>query len=141
MPTAIERPRTWRKRLLRLTITGGLMGVSFAVGVVITLVIAIRMLFPIAATGMTVGMVGLASASANATTSALYAGDSEMRLSVLKQLKQTFDSQPAQTFDAQSAAWILPAIEQCETDGDPEVVALAEELASYVRDNTSPPPQ
>ena len=141
MSTVKEAPGKWRTRLLRLSITSTLMGISFAVGVAITAFIAVRLLFPIAATGMTMGLVGLSSASANATTSALYSGDSEMRMTVLTQLKQTFDTQPVQTFDVQTTAWILPAIEQCKTDGDPEVVALAEELASYVNDKTSPPPQ
>lgn len=141
MSTAREAGGKWRRRLLRLGITSTLMGISFAVGVAITVFIAIRLLFPIAATGMTMGLVGLSSASANATTSALYSGDSEMRLTVLTQVKQAFDSQPAQTFDAQTAAWILPAIEQCKTDGDPEVVALAEELTSYVNDKEEAPPQ
>ncbi len=141
MTTAREAPGKWRTRLLRLSITSTLMGISFAVGVAITAFIAVRLLFPIAATGMTMGLIGLSSASAHTTTSALYSGDSEMRLTVLTQLKQTFDTQPAQTFDAQTAGWLLPAIEQCKTDGDPDVVALAEELASYVNDKTSPPPQ
>ena len=141
MSTAKEAPDKWRKRLWRLTITSMLMGVSFAVGVTITAFIAVRLLLPIAATGMTMGLAGLASVSANATTSALYSGDSEMRLAVLTELKQTFDLQPTQTFDAQTAAWILPAIEQCKVDGDPDVVALAVELASFVEDKTSPPQQ
>ena len=117
------------------------MGVSFAFGVAITLTVAIPMLFSVAATGMTMGMVGWASASASATTSALYSGDSEMRLTVLTQLQETFDTQATQTFDAQTSAWILPAIERCKTDGNPTVAALADELASYVRDKTAPPPQ
>lgn len=117
------------------------MGISFAIGVAITAYLAFRLLLPIAATGITMGMAGMASASAHATTSALYAGDSATRLAVLTQLKQTFDAQPTMTFDHQTSAWILPAIEQCKTDVDPEVVSLAEELAIYVKDKTQPPPQ
>jgi hypothetical protein len=44
------------------------------------------------------------------------------------------------TFDVQTAEWILPAVDQCKTDIDPKVVALAEELASYVREKTTQPP-
>ena len=117
------------------------MGISFAVGVAISLFIAVRLLAPIAVTGMTFGMVGLASSSANSTTSALYSGDSAMRLTVLTQLKQSFDSQPPQTFDATAANWILPAIKQCQTDTDPEVVALADELIEFINANTLPLPQ
>jgi hypothetical protein len=62
-------------------------------------------------------------------------------LTVLSQLQQTFDTQPTMTFDHQTSAWILPAIEQCKKDVDPAVVSLAEELAIYVKDKTQPPPQ
>ena len=141
MSAVIEAPKKWRKRRLRLTITTILMGVSFAVGVAIKLFIAARLLTPIAVTGMKFGMVGLASASAHATTSALYSGDSEMRLNVLRQPKQSFDSQPPQTFDATAANWILHAIKLCQTDTDPEVVALADELIEFINANTLPPPQ
>lgn len=141
MSAATESPNKWRKRLLRFTITSTLMGVSFAVGVAITLIIAVRLLAPIAVTGMTLGMVGLASESVNATTSALYSGDSEMRLTVLTQLKQSFGTQPTQKFDTATANWILPAIKQCQTDADPVVVAIADELVAFINDNTLPSPQ
>lgn len=141
MSTAIESPRKWRKRLLRFCITSSLMGISFALGVAITLFIAVRLLAPISVTGMTLGMLGLVSASANATTSALYSGDSEMRLTVLTQLKQSFDTQPPQAFDATAADWILPAIKQCQMDTDPAVVALADEIIEFINTNTLPLPQ
>lgn len=86
-------------------------------------------------------MIGMASASAQATTNALYSGDSATRLTVLTQLQQSFDAQPTITFDHQTSAWILPAIEQCEKDMDPEVVSRAKELAIYVKNKTQPPPQ
>jgi hypothetical protein len=98
--------------------------------------IAIRVL-----AGMMMAMIGMASASAQATTNALYSGDSATRLTVLTQLQQTFDAQPTITFDHQTSAWILPAIEQCEKDMDPEVVSRAKELAIYVKNKTQPPPQ
>jgi hypothetical protein len=141
MSTDVVEPNKWRKRIWRFTITGILMGISFAIGVAITAFIAFRLLLPIAATGMTMGMIGMASAGAHATTSALYSGDSAMRLTVLTQLQQTFDAQPSMTFDTQTSAWILPAIEQCKTDVDPDVASLAEELATYVKDKTQPAPQ
>jgi hypothetical protein len=139
MSNAAADHNKWRRRLWRLTITSTLMGLSFAVGVAITAFFAFRFLFPIAATGMAMGMIGLASASAHATTNALYSGDSATRLTVLTQLKQAFDADPAMTYDVQTAAWILPAIEQCKTDGNLEVVALAEELGSDIKDKTTPP--
>jgi hypothetical protein len=141
MSTAVVEPNKWRTRLWRLTITGTLMGISFAIGVAITAYIAFRLLLPIAATGITMGVVGMASANAHATTSALYTGDSATRLAVLTQLKQTFDAQPQMTFDTQTSAWILAAIEQCKKDADPEVVFLAKELATNVKDRTLPLPQ
>ena len=141
MSAVAESPKKWRKRLLRFTVTSSLMGVSFAVGVAITFFMAVRLLAPIAVTGMTFGLVGMASASANATTNALYSGDSEMRLAVLTQLKQSFVTQPPQSFDATVANWILPALKQCLTDADPEVVALAGELVDFITANTLPPLQ
>jgi hypothetical protein len=109
------------------------MGASLAVGVTLTVVVAAKILLPIAATAL----VGLASAGANATTSALYSGDSDTRLTVLTQIKQSFDTQPSQQFDPQTADWILPAIEQCLTDVDPNVVALADEMIVYININKS----
>lgn len=141
MSTAVVEPNKWRKRLWRLTITSTLMGVSFGIGVAITAFIALRLLLPIAATGMGMGLVAMASASASATTNALYTGDSATRLAVLTQLQEIFDAQPTMTFDNQTSAWMLPAIEHCKTDVDPEVASLAEELATYVREKTQPPPQ
>jgi hypothetical protein len=141
MSVAVVESSKWRKRLWRLTITSTLMGISFAIGVAITAFIAFRLLLPIAATGMTMGMIGMASAGAQTTTNALYSGDSATRLTVLTQLQQTFDAQPTMTFDQQTSAWILPAIEQCNTDVDPEVVSLAQKLATYVHDKTTQAPQ
>ena len=85
-------------------------------------------------------LVGVVSAHVNATTNDLYNGDSETRITVLKQIEQSFGLQAPQPIEPQSAAWILPAIEQCRTDSDPEVVALAGKLADYINDNTSLPP-
>lgn len=143
MSTAKETRGSWRTRLVRLSITIALMGISFAVGVAITASITPRVVeLPITAMGAHMGtLVGMASASANATTSALYSGDSAMRLSVLTQIKAQFDSEPTQSFDPQTAAWIVPAIAQCKTDEDPDVVSLAEDLVSFVKDRTSPPVQ
>ena len=139
MSTAIVQQNKWRKRIWRFAITGTLMGVSFVVGAAITAYLAFRLLLPVAATGMTMGMVGLASASAHATTSALYSGDSATRLAVLTQLQQTIEAQPTMTFDDQATAWLLPAVEQCKTDVDPEVVLLAEDLAKNIKDRSTPP--
>lgn len=136
MKAGTEVLNIWRRRLTQLAVVSVLMGAFFAVCITITMVVAARILFPIAA----IGLVGLASAGANATTSALYSGDSETRLTVLTQLKQSFDTQPSQQFDQQTADWILPAIEQCLTDVDPNVVALADEMIVYININKSSTP-
>ncbi len=141
MSAAALEPNKWRKRLWRLTITSTLMGISFAIGVAITAFIAFRLLLPIAATGITMGMMGMLLLGHMPTTNALYSGDSATRLTVLTQLQQTFDAQPTMSFDEQTSAWILPAIEQCKTDVDPEVISLAEKLATYVKDNTQQSPK
>lgn len=135
MSNAAAVPNKWRKRVWRLTIASFLIGISFSVGVALTAYFAVRLLFPIV-----LGMFGLFLTGAQATTSALYSGDSATRLTVLTQLKQAFDEQPTMTFDVQTAEWILPAVDQCKTDIDPKVVALAEELACYVREKTTQPP-
>jgi len=109
-----------------------LLGASFIVGAAVMAIIAVRM----GTTALTV-LVGVVSADLKATTNALYNGDSKTRLTLLTQINQSFGSQTPQPIDSQSAAWILPAIEQCRTDSDPEVVALAGKLADYINDNTS----
>ena len=114
-----------------------MVGASFVVGAAVTAIIAVRLLVPIVVSGF----VGVASVGVKAIPNALYTGDSETRLTVLTQLKQSFDVQAPQPIDPQLAAWILPAIEQCRTDSDPEVVALAEKLADHIHTYTSPPPQ
>ena len=110
MSTAKEVRGTKRTRLVCLSITIALMGISFAAGVAITakpLVVE----FPISPAGIVGATMapwaGMVKTSANATTSALYSGDSEMRLGVLTQIKAQFDSEPTQSFDAQTAAWIV----------------------------------
>jgi len=118
------------------------MGVSFAAGVAITAYIAISVLLPIAVTGMSIGMAQAGAASAIiALYNALYSGDSGTRMTVLTYLKQSFDAQPTQAFDANTAAWLLPALERCSTDTDPKVSALAKELARHVQDKSLQPSQ
>lgn len=135
MSTAVVEPNKWRKRLWRFSIISTLMGIFFAIGAAIMGLIAIRVL-----AGTMMAIIGMASESAQATTNALYSGDSATRLTVLIQLQQTFDTQPTMMFDHQTSAWILPAIEQCKKDVDPEVASLAEELVVYVKEKTQPPP-
>jgi hypothetical protein len=133
--TDVVEPSKWRKRIWRLTIISTLIGILFAVGAAIVGFLAIRVV-----TGMMMGMIGMASASTLATTNGLYYGDSATRLTVLTQLKHAFDEQPTMTFDVPTAEWILPAVDHCKTDIDLEVVALAEELASYINERTTHPP-
>lgn len=136
MSTAVVKPSKWRNRVWRLTIASTLKGILVAIGAAIMGYIAIRVL-----AGMVMAMIWMASASGQATTNALYFGDSETRLTVLTQLQQTFETQTTIAFDQQTSAWILPAIEHCKKDVDLEVVLLAEQLAVYVKDNTQPPSQ
>ena len=135
MSTIAEASKKSSRRLPRFMITITLVGASFVVGAAVTAVIAVRLLVAFA------GLAGMVSAGVNATANALYTGDSETRLTVLTQLKQSFDAQAPEPIDPQLATWILPAIEQCRTDTDPEVVALAGQLADHINDNTSPQPQ
>jgi len=135
--TITEATKKSRRLLQRFIITSTLVVASFVACAAVTAIIAVRLLVPIAVTGFVV----VASAGVNAIPNALYTGDSETRLTVLTQLKQSFDVQAPQPIDPQLAAWILPAIEQCRTDSDPEVVALAGKLADHINDNTSQPPQ
>ena len=77
----------------------------------------------------------------DATTHALVSGDSAIRWCVLTEIQHEIDMQPTMTFHQQTSAWILPAIEQCKKDVEPEVVSLAEELAICIKEKTQPPPQ
>ena len=113
------------------------MGISFSVGVVVTGVVAFRLLMLIV--GM--AMVGLLSTSANDIYNELYAGDSQTRLAVLTQLKTSFDTQPPVPVDPNLSAWILPARKQSQSDPDPNVVSLATEIVAIIDDNTVKPPQ
>jgi len=131
MLDSTESPRKWSKRLLFSAIIGALIAVSFISGVVITAVVAIALMLP-------VGLAGLASASVNATVNSLYAGDSETRLTALNHLQKSCEDASPNSIDPQMAAWILPAIEQCQTDPDPAVVDAATELALYITINTTP---
>lgn len=141
MLTDITRARRWRKRLWRIAITSTLMGVSFVVGAGITAYIAFQLLLPMVAAGMTVGMVGLASAATHAVTNALCCGDSATRLDVLTRLKEAFDAEPAMALDGEASAWILSALEPCRTDRDPRVVSLAEGIATSVKQRANPSPR
>lgn len=130
-------PPTLRRRVVRLSLVSLLMGIFFTLGATVTAVVAARAFLPMAAAGMTMGLVGLASSSATATMNALHTGDSEPRKAALTGLKQSFTS--AGPIDPQLAALILPALDQCMTDEDPEVVALAKEVKIIVQDNTFQP--
>jgi hypothetical protein len=77
----------------------------------------------------------------DATTKALGSGDSTVRWCVLTEMQHEIDTQPTITFNEQTAAWILPAIEQCKKDADPEVVSLAEKLVIRIKEKTQPPPR
>ena len=77
----------------------------------------------------------------DATTNALVSGDSAIRWCVLTEIQHEIDTQPTMTFNHQTSARILPAIEQCKKDVEPEVVSLAEELAICIKEKTQPPPQ
>lgn len=111
------------------------MGISFAVGVTVTGIVAARLLLPIAETGVTLGSV-MANAYFAATIDTLYSGDSAARKTVLAQLKHSLDTESGQSLDKEAVAWMLPAIEQCQTDPDAEVVALANELAELIDGRT-----
>jgi hypothetical protein len=109
--TITEASTKSSSRLARFIITSTLVVASFIVGAAVMAIIAVRV-------GTTVGttaLVGVVSADLNATTNALNDGDSKTRLTVLTQINQSFDSPTPQPIDPQSAAWILPAIEQCLT--------------------------
>ena len=132
-----EASKKSRRLLQRFIITSTLVVASFVVCVAVTAIIGVRLLVPIVVSGF----LGVASAGVNAIPNALYTGDSATRLTVLTELKQSFDVQAPQPIDPQLAAWILPAIEQCRIDSDLEVVELAGKLVDHINDNTSQPPQ
>mgnify|MGYP006196495213 CR=1 FL=1 len=105
------------------------------------MVVAAWSSMPVAVLGATTGMIGLASASAQSTINALYSSDSETRHRILTELNAAFNAQPTQKFDTQTADWILPALNQCKTDEDSNVVALANEIIEYIGNNMISAPQ
>lgn len=134
--TPKSREKWLRKRWLRIAMIGCLMVTCFMAGSAVTAVVAARLLLPVAAAGLTMGMLGVAAATSwSATLSGLQVGDSKTRLEILTQLQQALTTQPPQQFDGQSNAIFVSALKQCETDSDPQVVALAGQLIEWIENN------
>lgn len=127
---------TTKRRLFRYGVIATLMGVSFTLGVAVTAVATLPIIAGLAAQSAGMQIIGMISASSSATMAVLNSGDSASRFTVLTQLKQVFESPELQKIDPQVAAIILPAVEQCKADSDPEVVELASELIKMIEDNT-----
>jgi hypothetical protein len=102
----------------------GLMGVSFMAGAALTAVFAARIVLPLAAAGF----AGLAVSSSQLSLHILYAGDSTQRREVLSALQHSLIGNQGSVPDPAAATWLRPALEQCATDPDPEVAAMAREL-------------
>ena len=100
---------------------------AFGLGAAVTATNAARMLLQVAAVGMTMGR---ASASLDSISNTLHEGDSDQRLEVLAQLKESLSS--FANVDPHLAEWIAPAIEKCRTDPNPRVVDLANEIGIII---------
>lgn len=123
-------------RLVLWTTIASMTVLAFATGALLGFIMALRMLFPIAESGFSYGLIGLTHAAA---TDTLYSGDVQSRLTMLKQMKQALDAPPGQPFDAQSTAWIHPAIEHCRKDANSEIAALAAEIITTIENKKSMP--
>lgn len=133
-------PSKARVRYWPLAVFSGMLAVSIVVGIAVAAYLVIRFVLHVLSAGMAVGTMGLVMMGAYEFPNQLANGDSEMRLELLRQLKQQFDTQPALSMDSQAAEWLLPAIEQCKIDGNPEVVWLADDVAAYISERTLPGP-
>ena len=128
----------WPKRIVGLIIAVVLMGGSFALGVVVTAILAFRLMLPLATANLALGALTTMS---QATTNALYTGDSATRLQVLTQLEAAFNGEQFQQIDPAVADWFKPAFESCRTDQDANVVAAADRLIELLDCKTEPPPR
>jgi hypothetical protein len=50
----------------------------------------------------------------------------------LTQLKESLELSNPRSIDPTLADWLRPGLEECSKDDDPKVVALAEELLSFM---------
>jgi len=103
-----------------------------ALGVAATVVIAAKVLLPIAAKGFGEIVGAIAAAAAESTKEVLHHGDSAQRLTLLTQLKESFATADLKEIDPQVAEWFRPGLEECGKDEDPNVVALAVELLALL---------
>jgi hypothetical protein len=119
----------WRRRFYRISLLSLILGSGVVLGAAVTAAVAVRLLMPLAGVGLAV----LLTSSGPAIINALASGDSETRMEVLLGLEETLNTPGQARLDAQTASWLLMALELCATDPDPEVVLLAEEVAWLVR--------
>lgn len=97
---------------------------SFGLGAAVTAIV----LVPVAAIGLSVGIVGLASMGTAELMTALHSGNSERRLEMLIYLRSSLDHSSAWQANPGAADWIRPGVEACTNDSDSKVVAVANEI-------------
>ena len=127
-------------RIGKLLVVGSLMTLSFGAGMVVMGIFAAAVAVPIMATGVTMAVGSAAAAGATMTVVALYQGDSEQRLDVLIALQEWFDQSADQEITPEAVEYWEPALRQCLTDLDPEVVRRAEELLEQLEGKSTQEP-
>ncbi len=136
LPTPIRSTRT--SRSFRLCLAMLLIALSFSLGAAVTAFIAVRLFLPVAGAGWFIGIAALSLAAATEMKTTLMHGNSEQRLMVLTQLRDSLSTPNAPPIDSQVVEWITPALTACQEDGDPKVVELATDLLQSIVDNTAP---
>ena len=120
--TQDTKPR--KRRLRKIVAVSAIALSSFGLGVAATAIVAV----PIAAIGLSIGLVGVGAFGAAQMMTALQSGSSEQRLTALGQLRTALATSGASPADAEFADTMRPAVEACVTDPNRDVVALANEV-------------
>ncbi len=123
-----------RRRLKAIIVVSLIVLSSFSLGVAATAIVAV----PVAAFGLTFGLVGVASLGAAQMMTALQSGSSEQRMTALTQLKTALNFPNVLQSNPEFADTVRPAVEACLTDLDRDVVALAIEVLGQLDGTASP---
>jgi hypothetical protein len=121
----------WKRWIFIAAIIGSSLLLMCLSAVVVVFVVLARILY---------AMVVFIPTLTIQTNDNLYCGESPNRLVILSQFKQAFDQQPEMKLSPEISAWLVPAIDQCRNDCDPEVALIAGELVRVIEERSQPPP-
>ena len=137
MSVKVRNTKTSRSRFRQWLLIGLLFVLSLSLATMVIGVVVVRLLLPVAAAGIQ-GLAEFAAASATATLDGLNHGDSQQRLTILTQLNDALGPSNPTLNDPQFTSWITPALKQCQTDSDPRVIALADQILQMLESSSEP---